>query len=131
MFIVMCMMTKRIINGFSEVKMKKGQLLTTVMYAVMLVLVINGTSYQIQRLERKTNNEDYTVPTELYTYGTLEYFANRKLTPLTDEEREKVLRTAHPEGRFYGGMTVDLVYNYYTYDLDDNLFYKYLARRRE
>ena len=127
LFIVMCLLTEFITDRFEIVRTRKA-LLTTVLYITLIALVYNGASYQFQRLGKRIVEEKYTDDADLYTYGTMEYFADRSYDNMTDEERKATLLEKHPDYDMSQDFTVDLVYNYYSYDIEENLFYRYLAR---
>ncbi|MCR5767414.1 MAG: hypothetical protein K6G45_02850 [Lachnospiraceae bacterium] len=127
LFIIMCLLIEQITDGFNVIREKKA-LLTIVLYIALVVLVYNGTSYQYQRMGKRIIEENYTKDADLYTYGTMEYFADRSYDNMTDAERKSLLLEKHPEFEMVQDFTVDLVYNYYSYDIEENLFYKYVAR---
>ena len=99
------------------------------MYIVMIGLLINGTTYEMQRIEEGLFEEDYTTVSELRTYGTLEWFANRKYAEMSLDEFEKSIKS-NPDWSADVTLNVDLVYNYFTYDIENNFFYKHIAREQ-
>ncbi len=83
---------------------------------VLIVLLCIGAAYPIKEMTSaiSTSIAKYQDTGRINglsdNYGTMEKYANRSLL---DEDGDEAL-----------------IYNYYAYDLDDDIFYKYLARKR-
>lgn len=128
LIIIMCCLIKCVVLGFKNAREKKV-LLSTVFYILLIALLYNGVSYQIQRFGERVVEEDFTKSADLYTYGSMKYFADRSYENMSDDERKTLLLERYPEMDMTQAFTVDLIYNYYSYDIEDNIFYRYLARK--
>ena len=74
--------------------------------AVCLVFLLVGAYYPFSQLSSGFAFEDYHKPGHAPNWPSMEIFANRKLK-----------------------QNDDVKYNYYSYDLENNIFYKYIAPR--
>lgn len=80
---------------------------------ILLILVLLIGFYQsflIDFYRHSVKDEDFSVLGEENYYPTMEWFSNRSIKD--------------------DGANSDLKYNYYSYDLDNYIFYKYITRRR-
>jgi len=77
---------------------------------VCLLLLIGGYYPWLEFKDSIMSENIFTLGKEI-TFGTMETCANRSL-----EDKAK--------------NNFDLIYNYYSYDIESNLFYKYIARKK-
>lgn len=129
LLVLQCLLTRYMIETFPKVKVKKA-LLPWVMYAAFIAIIINASTYPIDYFFDRTVNEKYTKVAVLHTYETMEHFANRKYFDLSEDERTALFKQEHPGYKFEQDFSEDLIFNYYSYDLEDNVFYNYLARKK-
>jgi len=87
-----------------RLRLGAGNFTKSIRVAVCLVLLAVGAYYPLAQLADRIATEDYHSLGRGYWWPTMEGWANRKLRAKDD-----------------------LKYNYYTYDLKDKFFYKYLA----
>ena len=97
---------------------------------VMIGIVINASLYQINRFADRIVEEDFSKVADWYSYGSMQHFANREFAKLENEEREKIAKEYDDMTYENNNFDEDLVYNYFSYDIEDNLFYKYIARTK-
>ena len=75
---------------------------------ILVVLLLAGAVYPLLELKEVVNNDVITEKQEDYSLGyTMESYANRELD-----------------------IPLDLKYNYYSYDIQNNIFYKYIAAKK-
>lgn len=74
--------------------------------AALIVLLGIGSFYTLQDFYTVVRTDQIRELADENNYGGLEQFANR-----------------------FSDNPVDLVYNYYSYDIENNIFYRYIARR--
>lgn len=75
---------------------------------VLIVLLIIGVNYPLSELKEVVENDIISKKQEDFSLGyTMESYANRGIN-----------------------VPMDLKYNYYSYDIQDNIFYKYIAREK-
>ncbi len=108
-------------------KRKPANMKTLADFAMVLVIVIGMIMPFLHLLERLVE-DDITEPAELLSYGSLEYLATR--------DDETFIRSYEEAGFEYKGeegiwIYDDLRYNYFTYDPEESLFYKYIAREKD
>ena len=134
LFMFMCMLSCYTIEEFPKVwslikrKEVKKNLVYVMSFLVFAGLMINGVSYDMQRIEDSIFEVDFTALGEMKTYGTMEFFANRHFAELPEGELEEAIQN-QPGWEADVMLDVDLVYNYFSYDIDENLFCKYIARQ--
>lgn len=75
--------------------------------AVIIVMLLIGSWYPFMEMRDVMKNYEFYDYTE-WTYGSMEMFSDRD----------------------YEDATEDLLYNYYTYDLDGKFFYEHIARNK-
>ncbi len=134
LFIFMCFVIQNMVTQYASVKdmiIKKKKIILSefIFYIILTGLLINGTSYEMQRIEESLIEEDFSTVSELKTYGTLEWFANRKYSELSKEEFEEKIKS-NPTWEADVSLDIDLVYNYFSYDIYKNIFHNYIARRK-
>ncbi len=83
-------------------------LLTSRKVALCLILILIGAYYPFSEFSSCVRSEDYSKLGHGNEWASLEAFANRK-----------------------ANVPNDFKYNYYSYDLEDNIFYKYIAPARD
>lgn len=83
-------------------------LLTSRKVALCLILILIGAYYPFSEFSSCVRSEDYSKLGHGNGWASLEAFANRK-----------------------ANVPNDFKYNYYSYDLEDNIFYKYIAPARD
>ena len=75
---------------------------------ILVVLLLAGAIYPLLELKEVINNDIITEKQEDLSLGyTMESYANRALD-----------------------ISLDLKYNYYSYDIQNNIFYKYIAAKK-
>lgn len=90
------------------ISVKRLPTIKYVSIVILLALLFCGSVYPLRELLEVVRYEDYSTIPDLkdFSYGTMENYANR-----------------------YEGYPIDLANNYYSYDLENNIFYKYAARK--
>ena len=83
-----------------------------VLLGVLVLCLLFGVIFPVSNMVRNMKTSKGIRTTELYTYGTMGIYADRKLEE-DDEVRIK-----------------EKVYNYFTYDVEKTMFYRYIARER-
>ena len=83
-----------------------------VLLGVLVLCLLFGVIFPVSNMVRNMKTSKGIRTTELYTYGTMGIYADRKLEE-DDEVRIK-----------------EKVYNYFTYDVEKTMFYRYIARQR-
>ena len=101
MIYVLGFLKEKYTDGFDNFLNSKG-------VAVCLVLILIGAYYPFYQLTSHAATEDYSKLGHGNGWASLEAFANRK-----------------------ANVPNDFKYNYYSYDLKDNIFYKYIAPARD
>ena len=94
-----------------EMNHKKTQSKKTVILGVLVLYLLFGAIFPVSNIVMNMKTSKGLGTTELYTYGTMGIYADRKLEE-NDEVRIK-----------------EKVYNYFTYDVEETLFYRFLARK--
>lgn len=75
---------------------------------ILIVLLMIGATYPLSELQKVVENDIIFKKQEDFNLGyTMEAYANRGID-----------------------VPLDLKYNYYSYDIQDNIFYKYIAREK-
>ena len=74
--------------------------------AIIMIFLIGGAAKPIINMFINITHTHIPVSSKILTWNSAETYANRSIK--TD--------------------SLDILYNYYTYDIDDNFFYKYIAR---
>ncbi len=140
LFIVMTMVSEfiasnfgRFIDTINELKRKRTltvrRMMALVSFIVLIGVFVNAVQYQLIMFNNKVKSEDYINLGIEKNYGSLEYFANRRFALEDQMERKLDLANTFPETKELKiDLMEDLVYNYYSYDIDENLFVRYLAK---
>lgn len=76
--------------------------------AIIIICLITGAWYPVLELRDNIRDSDMAYDNTGDGYRTLEMFSNREYTEATE----------------------DLLYNYYTYDLEGKFFYEHIARKK-
>lgn len=108
LFILMVYVSSSIIQSFNNFNLNLKNKLISISL-IILVLIGMYQSFVVDFYSCNVVKEDYTKLGEYASWGTLENDANRDVK---DE------------------MSYSVVYNYFAYDIDDNIFYKYIARNK-
>ena len=78
----------------------------TICIAIIIFFFIGGANFPIKNMINNIKHTHIPAPSEIITWNSAETYANRSI---------KI-------------SSIDVLYNYYTYDIDDSFFYKYIAR---
>jgi hypothetical protein len=98
----------------------------------LIGVFVNAIQYQLIMFDSRIFNEDYTSVAEEKTYGTLEYFANRELAVLNEQGQRELLEITFSDiSNISFPIDEDLVFNYFSYDIDNNFFCNRLAKRND
>lgn len=73
---------------------------------ILIILILNGMSYSFSEFFDSISSEDYTALGEETQWESLEMFANRDIS-----------------------VEDDIKYNYYAYDIDNNMFQRFATRK--
>ncbi len=121
LFIYMLLMLEFLMKQWGLNEEQEGKMLcspsmtqkpaTVCMTILLLVAIIYPLSDMRDVIKNDEVNKDRVG--EVMTYGTLETYANRNL-----------------DLSVYSGIYQDVLYNYYTYDIEEQFFYKYIARTK-
>ena len=103
LFFIMLYVIKYMQEHFNTNKDKWIQKFATV---VLVVFILNGMFYSFAEFSESVTNEDYTVLGDGPLWESMEMFANRTAMGGVDER-----------------------YNYYAYDIENNIFQKCIARK--
>ena len=109
LFMLMLFVIKYLNDHLEEMicNLRRGKIFNSISVIAICSFLICGSYYPILEFESSVLSEDYHVLGEEQTFGSMERYANRELDV--------------PE---------DMLYNYYSYDIENNMFYKLIARNQ-
>ena len=82
-----------------------------IVVGMLVLFLIYGAIYPLSNIMMNLGTSNGLNPTELYTWGTAGIYADRTL----DEENVARIR--------------EKKYNYFTYDIEETVFYRFIARK--
>ncbi len=142
LFVLMVLVCKYIAGHVQQFwkslkEIKKGkprirELTFIISFVILIGVFVNAIQYQLIMFDSRIFNEDYTSVAEEKTYGTLEYFANRELAVLNEQGQRELLEITFSDiSNISFPIDEDLVFNYFSYDIDNNFFCNRLAKRND